>query len=175
MQQLSNLLESKFEVIDINLNNAKWHLDIPNTSGWYFIETNAPNEVLGALAAPPSEYKNDEGEQKKCRNYNISSRAKSLLQGNKSGGIVIGSTSIRVVYSGMAKNLLNRAREHTFSHPGTAGLALANYQVLKQYCWTFNYLPNTINSVSKTHKIVTLKLGEQMWRASNGWPILCKS
>jgi len=41
------------------------------------LETNTPNEVLGSLAAPPSEYKNSEGEQKKCRNYNISSRAKS--------------------------------------------------------------------------------------------------
>jgi len=88
---------------------------------------------------------------------------------------IIGDETYRSVYSGMAKNLLNRAKQHTFSHPGTAGLALANYQELGGYKWTFHYLPNTIDPISNAHKIITLKLGEQIWRFNNGWPILCAS
>ena len=117
MKQLSDLLKSKFITIDIDLGNAEWHLDIPNTSGWYFIETNTPNEVLGNLPAPPSEYINKEGEQKKCRNYNISSRAKSLSEAAESDSIIIGCEPVRAVYSCMAKNLLNRAREKRSGQP----------------------------------------------------------
>ncbi|ACV26670.1 MULTISPECIES: hypothetical protein [Kangiella] len=172
MQEITSMLASKFKVKDIDFDNSQWHLAIPSSSGWYFIETNTPIEVLVNLSSPPSKYTNNDGDQKKCRNYNISSRAGSLLSCVGSDG-VIGGQSFRVVYSGMAKNLLNRAREHTFAHLGTAGLALANYQEIKDYDWKFHYLINTIVPASKAHRNVILKLGEQIWRASNGWPILC--
>ena len=89
--------------------------------------------------------------------------------------IIIEREGMRPIYSGMAKNLLNRAREHTFAHKGTAGLALTNYNELKQYKWTFNYKENTLPFSSNKHRNIILKLGEQIWRSNNGWPILCYS
>ena len=172
MQEIKSLMASKFQVKEIDFNNSQWHLDIPTKSGWYFIETDTPNNVFASLSAPPSEYINNDGVAKKCSNYNISARVSSLMSCTGGGG-VIGGGPLRVVYSGMAKNLLNRAREHTFAHPGTAGLALSNYDQIKNFDWKFHYLVNTIEFEIEPHRNVTLKLGEQIWRANNGWPILC--
>lgn len=157
----------------IDFSNREWHLGLPNTCGWYYLKTNTPFTTLAALPAPPSEYTNGDGEQKKCRNYNISSRASSLINFNKVSNIVISHAESQVVYSGMAKNLLSRAREHTFGHFGTAGLALSNYPSVTEYDWMFFYLENSIEQISNAHRNTVLKLGEQIWRANNGWPILC--
>lgn len=173
MKELSDLMLSEFQVKDIDLNNSQWHLDIPNEPGWYFIKTNTPNDVLVNLISPPSEYTNDDGDQKRCRNYNISSRVKSLSDSINVSGVVIGGENHRPVYSGMTKRLLNRAREHTYAHLGTAGLALANYPELRRYDWKFYYLTNSLQYLSNAHGRTMLKLGEQIWRANNGWPILC--
>lgn len=172
MQNIHSLLKTPFSCKEIDLRNNQWHIGIPNRAGWYFIETNAPLDILTKLPAPPSIYTNDDGKEKMCRNYNISARAQALIAIADSG-IVISGTEFRYVYSGMAKNLLNRAREHTFGHRGTAGLALANYPELLLYRFKFHYLENSIPKLSSAHADVTLKLGEQIWRASNGWPILC--
>jgi len=173
MEKLKSIVESRFLKKEISLDDDQWHLDIPNQPGWYFVETDTPLEVLLRLSSPPSEYTNNEGELKKCRNYNISSRAEALVKSLLSDDIVIERDGMRPIYSGMAKNLLNRAREHTFAHKGTAGLSLSNYPELKPYKWAFNYIENTLDFSSNMHRNIILKLGEQIWRANNGWPILC--
>jgi len=173
MHALKSLLTSKFSGRSIDLKNEQWHHGVPNKSGWYFVETDAPLSVLTALPSPPSEYTNEDGELKKCRNYDIPARAKALASALGEESIVISRKGLRPVYSGMAKNILNRAREHTFAHQGTAELALANYQALFAYEWNFHYIENTLPSASLAHRDITLKLGEQVWRAIHGWPLLC--
>jgi len=175
MNTLNSLLSTSFTVmsIDLRLKNEQWHHGVSNKSGWYFIETDTPVSVLTALPSPPSEYPNEDGELKKCRNYDIPARAKALASALGEESIVIYGKGLRPVYSGMAKNLLNRAREHTFAHPGTAGLALANYQTLYSYEWNFHFIENTLPYASLAHRNITLKLGEQVWRANYGWPLLC--
>jgi hypothetical protein len=175
MKSLRSIIETDFLEKTIDLSNNQWHLNIPSEAGWYYIETDTPLEVFLQLDSPPSEYMNDDGEVKKCKNYDIPLRTEKLVTGLETGGVIIERDGIRPVYSGMAKNLLNRAREHTFGHKGTAGLALANYQKLRCYNWTFRYKVNKLLLSSEKHQNIILKLGEQIWRANNGWPILCSS
>lgn len=175
METLRSIIESNFIAQNIDLGNNQWHLNIPSEAGWYYIETDTPLEVFLRLDSPPSEYINEDGEVKKCKNYDIASRTETLVSGLETGGVIIERDGVRPVYSGMAKNLLNRAREHTFGHKGTAGLALANYSELANYNWTFRYKINELEFSSNKHRNIILKLGEQVWRANNGWPILCSS
>lgn len=175
MNRLKLLIDNKFMAKEINLENDKWHFELPNTAGWYFIETDTPLEIFLELNSPPSEYINAEGELKKCRNYNIASRTEALVGGLLGLDIIIEKEGNRPIYSGMTQNILSRAREHTFAHKGTAGLALSNYSELNRYKWMFYYKINTLPFSTNKHRDIILKLGEQIWRANNGWPILCSS
>lgn len=139
MDTLRAIIESDFLEKAIDLGNDQWHLEIPNQAGWYYIETNAPLDDFLQLDSPPSEYINEDGEVKKCRNYDIASRTETLVTGLETDGVIIERDGVRPVYSGMAINLLNRAREHTFGHKGTAGLALANYPELAEHTWIFRF------------------------------------
>lgn len=172
MKDLREIVISNYSSVVIDLNNNDWHINIPSMPGWYFIETDVPISVFVNLSAPPSEYTNDEGETKKCRNYNLSARAKSHRDDIEKNSLIINSDGIRAVYSGIHKNLMNRAREHTFAHPGTAALALCRYPELKEYKWSFRYKElSSFNNFSNAD--LALKFGEQMWRANYGWPLLC--
>ena len=172
MENLKKILSSSYSSVVIDLNNNNWHVNIPSMPGWYFIETDVPISVFVNLSDPPSEYVNDEGETKKCRNYNLSARAKSHSDDIGKNSLIINGAEKRAVYSGIHKNLMNRAREHTFAHPGTAALALCRYPELKDYNWFFNYKElSSYNNFSNAD--LALKLGEQIWRAIYGWPLLC--
>lgn len=83
-----------------------------------------------AKTSQPSEYKNDDGKIKKCKNYNIPARASALASVLGEESIVISIIGLRPVYSELANSIFNRARKHSFTHQGTTGLALANYQAL---------------------------------------------
>ena len=170
MQKLAALIESKFVGKNIDFTDSKWLPEIPVCPGWYFLETNTPTDVLARLPHPASNYINANGDEKKCGNYDISSRAEKLT------GVcdfVINNGPVRAVYSGMANDIRGRARDHIFAHPGTAALALSNYIEIQNYDWVFYYLINNIKSESQAHEKVILKLGEEIWRSHNGWPILC--
>jgi len=172
MQNLKEIISSNYSFVTIDLSNNNWHINIPSMPGWYFIETDVPISVFVNLSPPPSEYVNDKGETKKCRNYNLSARAKSHSDDIEKNNLIINSSGKRVVYSGIHKHLMNRAREHTFAHPGTAALALCRYPELKDYNWVFNY--RELSSCKNfSNADLVLKLGEQMWRAIYGWPLLC--
>ncbi len=73
----------------------------------------------------------------------------------------------------MAANLQARAREHTFADPGTAGLALSKYPELIGYEWIFGYITLRRLAPRVSCQDMMLRLGEQVWRARNGWPLLC--
>ncbi|HFQ5086802.1 TPA: hypothetical protein ACGUVT_004420 [Vibrio vulnificus] len=168
MKQLQDLISSDFTEAKIDLDKSDWHAEIPNKPGWYFLATDIPLEILKGLPAPPKTYVNEAGETKNCKNYNLGQRARSLFD----SPLIISNLGLTPVYSGMAKNLKNRAREHTFGHKGTAALALSNYSCLYKYNWSFYYLENQFKTSSKASEKIMLKLGEEMWRANNGWPIL---
>ncbi|MYM34372.1 hypothetical protein GTP38_08485 [Duganella sp. FT94W] len=79
----------------------------------------------------------------------------------------------------MASNLQQRAKNHTFSDPGTGCLALARYEELRTYQWTFGFIlldrfdSLTNLSLSPAQADMLLRFGEQAWRSANGWPLLC--
>ena len=77
------------------------------------------------------------------------------------------------VYSGEAKNLKARAREHMSGHSKTACLALSNYGSLRAYIWRFYFSPCPSFEDPNESKLLRT-LGEQAWRSKHGWPILCR-
>jgi len=173
MDALKALLRSGFETMTIDLRNDRWHKDLTTGAGWYFITTDTPISVLTNVPSPPSEYTNEDGEQKKCGNYDIRSRARTMAALIQDTGILCSGDGVRPIYSGMAKSIVDRARDHTFAHRGTAGLALAYYESLFPFRWTFHYLSMNLPVQSPAHRDILLRLGEQMWRATHGWPLLC--
>ena len=140
----------------------------------YFIETDTPISKFTKLSPPPKTYLNKEGIEKGVKNYNLSNRAQKLYESskNKDGLVINVSSGLRVVYSGKTKNLSSRLREHAFGHPGTAALALVNYPELKRYQWYYYFLESAKYKHREEKDEILLKLGEQIWRAKYGWPIL---
>lgn len=173
MDELSNIIESNFENSVIDFQNAQWTIDIPSTPGWYFIETDTPVGVFRSLPHPSLEYVNNKNEIKKCRNYNLTKRINILENAFNVRDLFIIKEGVRAIYSGKTKNLKARAREHTFGHKGTAGLALVNYKEIYDFKWYFRYRENPFDFNTKEHLDIILKFGEQIWRSKNGWPILC--
>ena len=173
LKALKDLIDAPFAKRTIDLKNPNWHDGIPRKAGWYYLETDTPLHVFLGLASPPKTYANVAGENLPCRNYDLRQRANSLADVVGIDGRLIGTPGVRVVYSGMAQSLGDRAREHTFGHWGTAGLALSRYEQLSNFSWVFYFQENCLTSHSAKHDQITLKLGEQIWRAHNGWPLLC--
>ena len=46
------LIEKDLKTLDMNLDDESWRTSVPSDPGWYFIETNAPPEVLKYLDPP---------------------------------------------------------------------------------------------------------------------------
>ena len=175
MEILRKSIYSKFLILKIDMEKENWNREIPSSAGWYFITTNAPKSVFRNLNSPPSEYKNKNGKLKKCRNYNLMARAESHGSEEGKNTIVIPESDEYAIYSGYAKSLKSRSREHTFAHEGTAGLSLANYEQLKKYCWKFHYKILSDTAIEYENHDIVLRLGEQMWRSKHGWPLLCSA
>jgi hypothetical protein len=154
----------------IDLDNRAWHKEarIPRVPGWYFITTDTPLSVLNEQTLWADTYiTRREGETRKVKNYDIASRARRYS--NELAPYV----NVTEVYSGMASKLIDRAREHTFPDPGTAALALSRYPALRQYQWRFEFLTLERFALGRMNVDLLLMLGEQLWRGTNGWPILC--
>jgi hypothetical protein len=170
MDDLSAYLDSTHSSVQIDLRNAQWHLHggIPNKPGWYHISTNAPVSVLQQQALWSSTYvRAEDRKEAGVKNYDLRARANRFSEGLSS------YFNSRGVYSGLASNLLSRAREHTFADPGTRGLALAQYPALYDYEWVFHFVTLHRFMTDCQCEKVLLALGEQMWRAKHGWPLLC--
>ena len=163
------LSQQPFTRVVIDFADKTWYYSqVPAKPGWYFLETTTPLAVLQRIDAPPAIFLNSKGEEKKTRNFNLGTRA-LRYDGSKVQEVWLTTK----VYSGMARNLCARAREHTFAHPGTASLALANYRELHQYVWEFWYATSETFNQRGAEDETLLRLGEQIWRAQNGWPVLC--
>lgn len=170
MQTLADFLDSYASCANIQFDRKAWHIEagIPNESGWYFIRTNTPLNVLQQQELWAASYRmKKSNKDAPVRNYNIAERA------CRHNADLASYWNITEVYSGMASNLQARAREHTFPNPGTAGLALSKYSSLHEYVWLFGYITLNRFATRVSCPEMLLLLGEQMWRAKNGWPLLC--
>lgn len=171
MQLLLDHLNSYASCVNIDLTDPQWfsRCDIPNKPGWYFIRTDAPVEILCRQNRWIDTYVTKrQRETRTTKNYDIAARAARYTDELKEYWNTV------VVYSGMASKLRDRASEHTFPDPGTAGLALGRYPELAQYNWTFGFIRLDRFGRLASGQNMLLRLGEQAWRASNGWPLLCR-
>ena len=164
MSQISllNSIEKCLKVVEIDFQNDKWRTPIPSNPGWYFIETNTPPDVLKNVGLPKGQ-----------RHYNIPDKVNASLSLKVFGACILPSKSpFYFVYSGEAKNLKARAREHLSGHPKTGCLALVNYPLLQKYKWKFHFSLCDFDNDENENKLIRT-YGEQLWRARYGWPILC--
>lgn len=76
------------------------------------------------------------------------------------------------VYSGEAKNIKSRVQAHVAGYSGTGCLALAKYPDFNKYKWWFHYAVCDFGDKPNDSKLLRT-VGEQLWRAKYGWPILC--
>lgn len=170
METLRQHLRGPYLAVPIDFNSPRWHVtgNIPPEAGWYYIETNAPLDVIARQTLWQSHYTRKHTQAAApVKNYDLESRCTRYRADMR------GFWNIRQVYSGLASNLMARAREHTFADPGTAGLALFRYPELHEYEWVFNFLTLASLMPNCPDSEVLLRLGEQVWRSENGWPVLC--
>lgn len=170
MQLLLDHLDSYASCVNMDLADPNWYSQwgIPNTPGWYFIRTDAPVEILCRQKRWIDIYVTKRmRETRPTKNYDIAARAARYTDDLKE------YWNTAEVYSGMASKLRDRADEHTLPDPGTAGLALGRYPELAQYNWTFGFIRLDRFGTPPAGQEMLLRLGEQAWRARNGWPLLC--
>lgn len=170
MDTLAAYLDGYYSCAQIDLCDKEWHTNarIPSESGWYFIRSNAPVQVLCEQEIWGATYVTKrKAETKAVRNYNLSERACRFAPDLSS------FWNTTEVYSGMASDLLARAREHTFPDPGTAGMALSRYPALRTYEWIFGFMTLKRFRPNTSCNDMLLHLGEQIWRSKHKWPILC--
>lgn len=161
-------INTTLKCLQINFNDTSWKKNIPSEAGWYLIVTNTPFDVLRSVGAPIHK-----------AHINIPQTINSTSELRDAGIAIL--PQIRdedyVVYNGEAKDLKARAREHENGHAKTYCLGLSNYKSLRNYRWTFCYVPASscivLSNQEKGDKLLRLAV-EQGWRAYYGWPILCK-
>ena len=169
MDMLAEYLDGPYAPVDIDLRNKRWHIrgGIPNEPGWYYIVTNTPIAVLRRQTLWRKTYPTKKDRNAKVKNYDIQTRANRYTPNLRA------LWNVKEVYSGFAASLQSRAREHTFAHEGTGGLALSRYPDLRKYQWAFHYMTLAGFMRKCPCKDMVLHLGEQLWRAKHGWPVLC--
>lgn len=170
MKELRDFLKGPHTTVEMDLADPTWPVKacIPNRPGWYFIATTTPIDVLASQEPWQLEYPaKKSGRNVPVKNYNLAARCRRRTEA------VARFFNSQYVYSGLAANLKSRAREHTLPDPGTAALALARYPALHAYSWQFSYLALDSFMPDCHDNRVVLRIGEQIWRAENGWPVLC--
>jgi len=155
-------LDRGMEEAQMDLEYDKWRQNIPGKPGWYLIKTNTPVEVLMKCTRIHKAH------------INIPETIKKKSKLSDVGIAIIQSGDAEyIVYNGEANNLKARAREHAKGHPQTYCLGLSDYMALRNYRWTFCYVPasegKSLPDGDKTLRTAV----EQAWRAKHGWPILC--
>lgn len=155
-------METGLQSVEMSFETDDWRTIIPSSPGWYFIETDTAPDIFINVGPPIGQH-----------HYDIPKKVfESLALTKYDACILPADTPFYFVYSGEAKNLKARAREHLSGHPKTGCLALANYKSLHFHKWKFHFVlcPNS-NNPNESKLLRTF--GEQIWRAKYGWPILC--
>lgn len=162
LKAILKIIETGLQSVEISFTKDDWRMTVPPKPGWYFYQTDTPIEILKNVGPPVGE-----------RHYNIPNKILESMALKKYDAVILPQNkSLYIVYSGEAKNLKARAREHISGHPKTGCLALANYDSLHSYNWNFNFTLCPSSEDSNSSKLLRT-LGEQAWRAKYGWPVLC--
>lgn len=162
MNKILQIIETGLTSVEMDFEADGWRAIIPYSPGWYFIETDTPPEVFETVRPPTGQ-----------RHYNIPKKASESLTLRKYDACILPTNNpFYFIYSGEAKILKARAREHMSGHPNTGCLALINYEALHQYNWIFHFALCPVYQDPNESKLIRT-LGEQLWRAKYGWPILC--
>ena len=160
--KLLDEIERGVQCVKMHFKDNSWTDPLPSAPGWYFLETNAPIVTLMKAGLP-----------KGVAHYNIPSKVEKALSLKQFDACILPSkTKFYFVYSGEAKNLKARAREHYAGHSKTGCLALINYPPLHKYQWRFHYSPCKFGETPNDSKLIRI-FGEQIWRSKYGWPVLC--
>lgn len=165
LDDLLNSIERHAQAIPLTLGHERVSHGIPAASGWYVIRTTASDDAIAHLLP-----------QQPGGHNRIKDRLERIAPLQSAG-----LTAVRdadgwwPVYTGHAKNLRSRAHEHLKGHPKTGCLALAQYGgELGDTQWEFRF--TTVAALDlKLEDCQPLRiLGEQLWRARFGWPVLCQ-
>ncbi len=161
-EAILEIIETGMESVEVNFETDDWRAVVPSSPGWYFIETDTPLDIFLGVGSPSGQ-----------RHYDIPKKVKESLTLKKYDACILPSgNTFYFVYSGEAKNLKSRAREHISGHPKTGCLALINYKSLHFYNWNFHFALCPIHNDPNKSKMLRT-FGEQTWRAKYGWPVLC--
>ena len=156
------IMETGLKSVEMSFETDDWRTIIPSSPGWYFIETDTPPDIFKNVGSPIGQ-----------RHYDIPKKVLESLALKKYDACILPTDNpFYFIYSGEAKNLKARAREHMSGHPKTGCLALVNYESLHSYNWKFHFTLCPISKDPNESKLLRT-LGEQVWRAKYGWPILC--
>jgi hypothetical protein len=168
LQDILDEIDHNWKCLPIDFDDESWRENIPSKPGWYLIKTSTPLKKLKSLKSI------NFPEHKAHTNIPQAINSASLLQNH---GLIITQSGNEdyVVYNGEAANLKYRAREHQHGHPNTACLGLSDYRISDRYRWTFCYVAVSSCRIvtSVDNKLLRVAI-EQGWRASHGWPILCR-
>jgi len=161
-----------YTIVPIDFDDNAWHVtaQIAAEPGWYFFTTSTPRDVFTETPLWAQQAPNANGALVDVRNNDLQERAAQYYDE------LAGIFSDVAVYSGHAcgVSVQQRAKQHTFPDPQTAGLALGRYPQLRDYNWQFHYAYLSDFMAECPNPKTVLELGEQVWRANFGWPVLCK-
>lgn len=165
MPRLPSLDVDAFTPVPFKPGKRGWWSPVPAVPGWYMIETDAPVSILEKLI-PTAD---------RAKHYNFARRATAaaFLLEHKEVILPSAKRGSYVVYSGEARNLKARAREHTHGNGGTACLCLSAYPELERYRWAFLHRTCEEHVPGSNGDKLLRTLLEQRWRAQHGWPLLC--
>jgi hypothetical protein len=164
---LGNLLDDieRYAVnVSLEIGAARAVGDVPAAPGWYTVRTTATLEQLLPLRP-----------RRGTAHYHIRKRLerigplaeRGLTAGHDGDGRL-------PVYSGHAKNLKARVQSHLNGHAKTGCLSLLQYaEALHGTEWSFRFTPVSAVAGDMTDCEPIRILGEQLWRARFGWPVLC--
>ncbi|MEH6659830.1 hypothetical protein [Leeuwenhoekiella marinoflava] len=173
------------EIWDSTILTEKWfkstkELNTVYTSGapgWYWISLETSFEELQKLNSDTC--KKAGCKIDKVAASNLALFTEKLLCKKDDKGMLI-------IYNGHQNKVLSRLRQHfVLNNDGTGALGFNAYKTLAIKHWTISYfsakhiqnLPTEYQQVIKS--LINSSVGrvavETAWRASNGWPILCKA
>lgn len=143
-----------------------------NKKGWYWLHTTMPLNILVNLT--PVKQKG-----KGCFIDTVVEKTQAIFNDEL--------LSKAYFYNGHAASLVSRLRNHFhLQNDNTGALGLNAYDAFKNYTTTVHYFSeegienSTFTEVQKTiiTKLISENIGrtaiENAWRATNGFPILCK-
>lgn len=184
LSELANLIYQQSQVVKIDYTNSneaiftrpwliKYHSQLLNTSGWYWLSTTMSFNEFSSLVS------NNKKKKKGCKVSEVATKSKAIFSED-----LLCKTHF---YNGHADKLVSRLRNHFYlQNDSTGALGLNAYDVfkgqeVKVYYFAANMIEDTnltIEQKALVKQLISFNIGrtaiENAWRSDNGFPILCK-